>query len=391
MLTQSLAQEIASETTMIIGHNVMITDRDAIVLGNGDPSRIGTFHEASVEVVRTERARTHTAEQARRLAGVRPGITLPVMLDGTVVGTVGITGAPSRVRRFGLVVRSQTELMLRESSLLTSRLVREKAVTDLLRDIAHHDPDIVAAEQVHEAARDLGHDLHLRRVALVVHTQQPPALRTMRELFHHRDDIVGALGRSHVAVLHRLPRDATADTVLAAADRAAAALAADLGGRPLVGVGDPAGDIAGLRDSLADAMGVLALAAHTDATGVVPISDYRVEQLLAAVGVAARRRHVTAVLGPLVEQPDWDVLCTTLLTWAEQGFQLTGAAQRLHIHRNTLIYRLQKIQRITGRDLRDHRYALAVHLACLLHGPIQQPAARRGRPERETHPAADSG
>ena len=115
---------------------------------------------------------------------------------------------------------------------------------------------------------------------------------------------------------------------------------------------------------------MLALAGRTGPAGVVPISDYRVEQLLTTVGVAARRRHITTVLGPLVGQPDWEELRATVISWTEQGFQLTGAAQRLHIHRNTLIYRLQKIQRITGRDMRDHRYALAAHLACLLYGQV---------------------
>jgi carbohydrate diacid regulator len=37
----------------------------------------------------------------------------------------------------------------------------------------------------------------------------------------------------------------------------------------------------------------------------------------------------------------------------------------LHIHRNTLIHRLNKVARLTGRPTRDHRAALALYLACL--------------------------
>ncbi len=363
MLTPSLAQEIASETTAIIGYNVMITDRDGMVLGNGDPSRVGTFHEASVEVVRTERPATHTAAQSQQLSGVRPGITLPVVLDGEVVGTVGLTGSPAQVRRFGLVVRSQTELLLRESSLLTTRLVMEKAVTDLLQDIAHHDPDIIAPEEVAAAALKLGYDLRLCRVALVTDAERGPVvLRTLRGVFHDRQDVVGALGRSQVAVLHRLPRAGDPAAARAAADRLAAALE-EHGGQQLVGVGDPASDVAGLRDSIADAQGALRLASVGP---VAHIADFRLHQLLATLGVRARTRFVDAVLGPLPRQPDWPDLRATLLCWAEQGFHLVRTANVLHVHRNTLVYRLRKIERITGRDLRDHRYAAAVHVACLM-------------------------
>src|SRR5437773_9871622 len=99
VLTTGLAQEIAGETSGIIGFNVLITDRDGTVIGSGDTGRVGTFHEASVEVMRTRQPATHSAAQARRLRGVRPGITLPIVLNGSALGTVGLTGSPSQVRR----------------------------------------------------------------------------------------------------------------------------------------------------------------------------------------------------------------------------------------------------------------------------------------------------
>src|SRR5438874_676423 len=94
VLTTGLAQEIAGETSGIIGFNVLITDRDGTVIGSGDRSRVGSFHEASVDVMRTQRPATHSAAQARALCGVRPGITLPIVLNGSALGTVGITGYP---------------------------------------------------------------------------------------------------------------------------------------------------------------------------------------------------------------------------------------------------------------------------------------------------------
>lgn len=39
-------------------------------------------------------------------------------------------------------------------------------------------------------------------------------------------------------------------------------------------------------------------------------------------------------------------------------------AQRLAIHRNTVIYRLDKISRLTARDAREPATAIALYLAC---------------------------
>ena len=42
-----------------------------------------------------------------------------------------------------------------------------------------------------------------------------------------------------------------------------------------------------------------------------------------------------------------------------------AAASALHVHRNTLVYRINKVERLTGRPLREHRGTLELYLACL--------------------------
>src|SRR5439155_24876063 len=95
------------------------------------------------------------------------------------------------------------------------------------------------------------------------------------------------------------------------------------------------------------------------------IEDLRIHQVLAAVGHRPRVRLTAAVAADLRAQPDWTLLRQTLVAWCETGFSLVGAAAALHIHRNTLIYRLNKVAQLSGRPIRDYRTALALYLACL--------------------------
>ena len=57
MLSGTLAQQIAGETTEAIGYNVIITDAEGMVIGSGDISRVGSFHEASERAFSTQVAR----------------------------------------------------------------------------------------------------------------------------------------------------------------------------------------------------------------------------------------------------------------------------------------------------------------------------------------------
>jgi carbohydrate diacid regulator len=83
------------------------------------------------------------------------------------------------------------------------------------------------------------------------------------------------------------------------------------------------------------------------------------------VGRPARNRLLERTAAQLRAQPDWPVLRDTITAWCESGFNLVRASAALHIHRNTVVYRMNKIEQLTGRPLRDHRTTMALYLACL--------------------------
>ncbi|MEY9836481.1 CdaR family transcriptional regulator [Streptacidiphilus sp. EB103A] len=389
MLSPSLAQEIAGDTSAVIGFNVLITDDTGTVIGSGDTRRVGSFHEASVEVIRTQEAAAHTALQAQELRGVRPGVTLPLVMDGRAVGTVGITGTPRQVGRFGLLVKRQTEILLRESVMLRSRLLAERAAEKVLADIASYDPQVVESEFITARAAGLGFDLRLRRIAVVIEVSlpqsgSPPArprggpardvapgrselLRTVREVFADPQDIVASPSPGWICVLHRPTARASVDSLRKACRRLADVIAAQDGLAARVGIGEPATSADGLHDSYQDARDALDLGVRlTPGPGVVHlITDLRVPQLLASAGRPARARLLARAAADLSTQPDWPVLRATVTAWCESGFNLVRTAEALHIHRNTVVYRMNKIEQLTGRTLRDAPTALALYLACL--------------------------
>ncbi|MER5181456.1 sugar diacid recognition domain-containing protein [Streptomyces sp. NPDC002896] len=447
-LSPSLAQEIARDTSAVIGFNVLITDADGMVIGSGDAGRVGSFHEASVEVIRTQEPATHNASQAQQLKGVRPGVTLPLVTDGQAVGTVGITGTPAQVRRFGLLVKRQTEILLRESVMLRSRLLAERAAEKLLADIASYDPQVVEGDFLVFRAAELGFDLRLQRVAVAFEVTVPDAggdtrrqggpaeagptrvgptrvgpariapvpsgptrdmalirselIRTVREVFADPQDIVASTAPGWIGVLHRLPArqpEGAMASLVADCRRITDVIAAQDGLTARAGIGEPAASVGGLRASYQDACDALRLGVRVtcgssgQAAGASPvhlITDLRVHQVLAGVGQPARSRLLDLTAAGLRAQSDWPVLRDTVIAWCESGFNLVRASAALHIHRNTVVYRMAKIEQITGRSLREHRATMALYLACLadqLDGGPRGLRDRRGSRKTPSPPA----
>ena len=369
MLSGTLAQQIAGETTEAIGYNVIITDAEGMVIGSGDTSRVGSFHEASIEVMRTRESAWHNPEEARALRGVRPGITLPLVIGDEAVGTVGITGSPRQVRRFGLVVRRQTEILLEESALVRSRLMRERALEDLVNEVAAFDPELVEAELVVSSAAELGFRLLLPRCVLLFDVDGaatgPELLRVLRSVFHQHEDIVARRSAGRCAIL--APVDTRSVRNVESEARRAIRMAREaLNLRLRVAISPPADTVEKLRDCCSDAAEALWLGARVQpADSVLRVADLRAQQALAAIGHRVRGRLVEQELGGLRSAADWLQLRATVVNWCESGFNQVAAAKALNIHRNTLLYRLDKIERLVGRSWRDHRAMLSLYIACL--------------------------
>jgi DNA-binding PucR family transcriptional regulator len=82
----------------------------------------------------------------------------------------------------------------------------------------------------------------------------------------------------------------------------------------------------------------------------------------------AGRRLVESALGPLLEpSEERRRLLETLDAFFRGGSHLKVAASLLHVHPNTLAYRIRQIRRLTGLDLERSedrlRAEVAVHLA----------------------------
>jgi len=71
------------------------------------------------------------------------------------------------------------------------------------------------------------------------------------------------------------------------------------------------------------------------------------------------------VLGPVLALPavECDVLLGTLRTWFAEHGATSAAAAKLHVHRNTVRYRLRRLEDLTGRSLAQPTGIAELHLA----------------------------
>ena len=121
----------------------------------------------------------------------------------------------------------------------------------------------------------------------------------------------------------------------------------------------------------ADRAAALVRSASTEHPTLTWYADIELAVMLAQ-DVALARAFVARELGPLAAPtPGAAELRETVAAYLASERSLAKAAEILHVARNTVAYRVKKVESTTGRDLRQRRLELetALRLATTL-GPV---------------------
>lgn len=151
-----------------------------------------------------------------------------------------------------------------------------------------------------------------------------------------------------------------------------------------IGLGGPASGIAGFRQSHGEAARAAALARSATYGTAGRIVRYRDVELVAllATDTEMAKTFVARELGPLAEQSRAaSDLRQTLAAYLDTERSLIHAAERLHVARNTVAYRVRKAEDLLHRDLHDRTTELqcALRLAAMLPDTLLSSSHRDSR------------
>ncbi|GGE27889.1 transcriptional regulator [Pullulanibacillus camelliae] len=352
MLSKAIAGQIVDKIIQDLGFNINIMNRSGEIIASGDKERIGTIHEGAVRVLETGAALTI---QNETYTGAKPGVNLPIAFNGRIVGVVGITGNPKTTAKFGALVVSMTELMLEQFSLLEESDWRARTKGFMIDECLKADPDI---QKIYHKAKQLKIKLEPPFRVIVLQIKQPiqasssnlyyrlaDRLTAFQDLYHFVDD-------EHFLLLTK------ASTCDQAILKKIKPLFEETYKTVRVGIAEPHDHIKQTHERYRRVVKGFELTEgslfHTD--------ELRMLYLLDSTHAIERDAYITQTLGTLSDE-----LRTTLTVFFDHNLNISQAAQALFIHRNTLIYRLDKITEMTKLDPRHFSDAWALGLAFWLN------------------------
>jgi len=132
------------------------------------------------------------------------------------------------------------------------------------------------------------------------------------------------------------------------------------------GVSGPANSLSEWPEVYRQAVQAMRLAERLHVDTIVQFNSLDIYHLLAEIeDVPAASRFCEKIIGPLVryDEHHHSSLVQTIEAFFNYRGNISQTSERLFVHRNTLLYRLERIQEVTGQDLDNPDERLALHLA----------------------------
>lgn len=206
--------------------------------------------------------------------------------------------------------------------------------------------------------------------------KSPPSLRGLETTInwllsnHNRPALVHIYANQHICIFQAMKDATEMETIHELARRIVEQVETEYPKSKLIGgMAGPAEDLQKWPQMYVQALQAMQLSERLKLNYVVEFSSLGVYRLLSALeDIPAVQEFIDQLIGPLArydEQHRGSLVQTIDAYFAHHG-NISKTAESLFVHRNTLLYRLERIQELTGQDLNQADMRLAFHLSLKL-------------------------
>ena len=395
------AQDIVDLLSETLERSVIVTNIDGIIVGAPAEERIGTIHPPSIPVMKYGKMSFDDNEAARAQGVWYPGATIPIFFHGSVVGSVAIAGEPEVVSKFALLVKKQVESILREKVLIESKSSSQGYLDELVKDIYCFDQSRDNPRLLFSRADKVNIRLDLPRVVIVVlfssfselnpacndlglpySNKQDPfyeeleyrsiqnnVVNVIRQTFSHSQDVVSTAARDKFTIMkafHTMPSDP--EKCYEIVREQCEEIFENLQKRSIntcIGIGAVAKNLYEIPISYDNAVDVVNLAERLQLSpGIFQYDKLPLEHLLMALRPSRKHAFLWDRVTKVRDATGGQELIETFMVYCQSLFNKLHAAEKLFIHRNTLIYRLNKLEKIAGVDFSDFGQLISFYISC---------------------------
>lgn len=349
-LSEELAHAIVKRTMDVIPYNINVMNNEGIIIASGDESREGYLHQGALKAIQ----RNGIFEVTTETITEKMGVNLPILYGNEIIGVIGISGDPKEVRPLVYVIKVIAELMIEQQYALNKDMEQKMKFENFIREWCSVPRERVSQKFI-EQALSLHVNIDIPRVAVLLSVKKARGSLINYTKEYLGSDEYAVRYQENVLILFR-------DT--AALSKRLENILKVFPQVEMMGVGEAGTNVAESVIKASKSLAVLKGMSHPSSK-IMYFNDCLIQDMVLSYKDS---NSFASVISELNKQAGSDYLVQTIVSYLKYFGNVNRIADDLHIHRNTLSYRMQKIEEYTGKDLHNMHDLLFFYIACIASG-----------------------
>ena len=354
---QSVIVQMKEATDRVLG----VVDSNATVVASGELSLIGTkleelsFHEGKDQVI------TSGSHTYKILSGWNTDVEYAVFVEGTdvIARTVCLMAA---------VAFNEAKLYYEEKH-------------DKVAFIKNIISDNILPGDIYARAKELHFSADVSRAVFLIRQTDKHDIATievLQNLFPEKErDFIVSVSETDIVLIKEVEPHIESAALLDFASKAEEAISTALSIKTVVGVGTLARHLRELADRYKEAQVAIEVGKVFDTEKtIIHYEHLGIGRLIYQLPITLCEMFLSEIFKKSpIDSLDQETLYT-INRFFENNLNVSETSRKLFVHRNTLVYRLEKIKKLTGLDLREFDHAIVFKVALMVKKYLNVQAAK---------------
>ena len=350
MISSQLLQKALDDIKTITGKDMAVLDLDGRYAARTDESFSADADKIAAFAVTA-------AEQNRD----KYNSYFKIRDDGQDIYVLVVAGATETDALVGVMARYQIETIV---AAYKEKFDKDNFFKSLLMD------NLMLLD-IFDRSKRLHIEIEQTRVVYIIQlvkNNQDDAIDIVRNLFlNEKDTYCTPLNKNTIVIIKAVSEKDNPDTLEALAKNIYNVLKSDIKEEAFISYGTVVKDLKDVSKSYREAnMAMEVSKIFSSDNHINSYSSLGIGRLIYQLPIPLCNMYLKEILGDFSIEDFDDETLTTINKFFENSLNVSETSRQLYIHRNTLVYRLDKIQKITGLDLRVFDDAITFKIALMV-------------------------
>ena len=346
----SMAQDFVEATSSLVGgRTINIMDREGTIIASTEQERIGTFHQGAAEVIATGKPVLIETKDLPRYPGAKEGYNMPIFLKDELIGVVGIFGCEEQMLNVANLLKVYVTQHFAQQAMAQKQNVESEVRNRLLSLLLLG--DIGQMETIYQLSALIPVQLAFPVKVIMIRAGKR---KNTREQMNHYTQLFqnmmwqGTLDRSRdvfgiqnndCIIIHSAPRHGKADEDL---DKIIAQVVREKG--LCIAVSGACKGLEDIPGGMKESNTLISM--EGGPVRNLEDSQVKIQYLIYKSLIHGGTKYAEMLYRKLTASQDArqaEVLLVTAGVYYQENGSVQKASDRLHLHKNTLLYRMKRL------------------------------------------------